>query len=167
MSDTKSRQWRACPRVSGTTSHERRACHRLSDTRNQIGGNSSIRYEVMRKESLSLSIQYEKSSRWNFTRSIRSRRKGGLVLIRQVRRIMQAGLRPFGTTSREWRACPTLSGTRNQAGRTTSIWYEVERKEDLSSSVQYEESSRLHFVCLVRSHTKGELFLVLSVQGMK
>ena len=176
---TKSHETRACSRPSSTRNqegvtssirtkpHESSACPCPTSRRNQVGGTSSIRYGGAQKESLSSSVRYEESRWWDFAYSIRSHAKGGLVLVRQVQRIMQVGLRPSGTTSREWRASPPPSGMRNQAGKSSSVRYEVERKKGLSSSVQYEESSRLYFVRPVRSHTKRELFLVLPVQGMK
>ena len=43
--------------------------------------------------------------------------------------------------SREMRACPRPFGTRNQVGGTSSVLYEVVRKESLSSSIWYKESS--------------------------
>ena len=85
--------------------------------------------------------------------------KGGLVLVRQVRGIKPAGLRPSDTKSRKWRAGPRPSGTRNQVGGTSSVRFKVARKEGLSSTVRYEESSWLDFVSLVQSHAKGGLAL--------
>ena len=71
------------------------------------------------------------------------------------------------TKSRESRACPHPSCTLNQAGETSSVWYEDVRKENLSSSVRYKESIRLEFVRPVRSCAKGDLGLVRPVQGIK
>ena len=119
--------------------------------------------------------------------------KGGLVLIHLVQGIKQAGLRLFGTKSRErrarphssgkrnkhvalqpsimkspeWGACPCPSGMWKQVGRTSSVRYEVAQKESLSTSVRYDESCWQDFVCLVRSSTKGELILVRPVHGIK
>ena len=106
-----------------------------------MGATSSIRYEEARNEGLSSSIWYEESRKQDFVRPIRSRVNGGLVLIRLVRR--------------------------NQACEISSVLYEVTQKECLTLFVQYEESSRLDFVSLVRRHAKGELVLVLSVRGIK
>ena len=117
----------------------------------------------------------------DFVRPVRSHAKGGLVLVRPVREIKLAGLRPFGTKSCERWACPHMSGTRNRAGYTSSIhyevtrmeslssslWYVVMRKESFSSSVRYEESRIWEFVRLVRSSVKGELVLVLAIRGIK
>ena len=114
-----------CP--SCMMSRERIACHRPSNTRNQAGGASSVQHEVTRKESLSSSICYEESSMRDFVRPIRSRVKGELVLVRSVRGIKQAGLRLSDTMSREKRACPRPSSTRNQARWTSSVRYEVTR----------------------------------------
>ena len=107
-------------------------------------------------------------SRWrDFVCLLRSRSKGGLVLVRLVRGIKQVGLRPFGTKLCEWRACPCSSGTRIQSGKTSSVRYEVTRKESLSYSDGCEESSRQDFVCPVQSCVKGGLVLVRPVQGIK
>ena len=89
-----------------------------------------------------------------------------LVLVRLVQGIKHAGLRSSQTKSCERRACTRPSDTRNQVGRTSSIQYEDARKENLSSSVQYEESIWREFVCPVRSHAKGDLVLVRLVQGI-
>ena len=69
--------------------------------------------------------------------------------------------------SRERKACPLPSGTRNQAGWTSSVWCEVTRKKCLSSSIWYRDSSRWHFVHPVRSRAKGELILVRPKRGVK
>ena len=161
--------------------HAWRSCPRRSGTKNQHGGTSSVRYVVARLEGTSSSIRCEESSMWDFVRPVRSHTKGGLVLVRSVREIKLARLRPFGTKSCERRACPHTSGTRNRAGYTSSIQYEVTRKESLSSSlrydvtrkesfssfVQYEESRRWEFVHPVRSSVKGELVLVRPERGIK
>ena len=82
-----------------------------------------------------ISVRYEESSMRDFVRPVRSHVKGGLVLVCPVREIKLAGLRPFGTKSCERRACPHMFGTRNRAGYTSSIHYEVTRMESLSSSL--------------------------------
>ena len=87
----------------------------------------SVRYEVARKEDLSSFNRYEESSRRDFVRLVRSRAIGELVLIRLVRGIKQPGFRPSGTMSCERSASPSSSGTRNQAGVTSSVRYEVAR----------------------------------------
>ena len=167
---------------------------------------------------MSSSIRFDESIRWEFVRPVRSHTNGELVLIRRVRRIKQARLRPSDTKSFKMNACPRphegikharlhpasmkshersasprLSGmrnqvrgtsfiqdevmrrsactrpsdTRNQVGGTSSIQYDDARKENLSSSVRYEESIRQEFVCPVRSCVKGELVLVRTVRGIK
>ena len=63
------------------------------------------------------------------------------MLVRPVRGINLARLRPSGMKSLERRACPLSSGMRNHASGTSSIQYELARKESLSFSVHYEESS--------------------------
>ena len=132
--------------------------------RNQAGGTSSIRYEVKRKESMTSSFHNEESSRRDFIRLIGSRAIGGLVLVRLVRGIKQAGLRQSGMMSHDRRACPCHSSTRNQASWTSSVWYEVVRKAFMSSSVLYDESSRRDFVRPERSFVKGGLHLVRMVR---
>ena len=72
-----------------------------------------------------------------------------------------------GTKSCERRACPHPSSMGNQAGWTSSVRYEVTRKESLSTSVWYDESSRRDFVHQVQSSVKGELVLVRPVLGIK
>ena len=117
---------------------------------------------------------------------------GGLLLIHLVRGIMQAGLRPSGTKSHEWRACPPPSGrgikharlrpsktiTRerracprssgiwNDVGGTSSVWYEDVRKENLPSSVRNEESSMWDIIRPIRSCVKRELVIVHPVHGI-
>ena len=70
LAGTKSRNWMTCPHPSGTN--------------NQVGGHSSIHYEVARKAGLSLSVRYEESSRPDFVRLVRSHTKGELVIVRSV-----------------------------------------------------------------------------------
>ena len=200
-------------RPSGTKTREWRTCPRPSDTSNLSGGNSSVRYEVARKLSLSSSIRYEDSSRQDFVRLVRSHVERKLVLVRPVQGFKWERLRLFGTKKRKKRACPRPFGTRNQSSGTSSIWYEVAqmeglplfvlyegikhaglrlsrmksrersayprpsgtrnqvgrtssirykdvRKENLSSSVRYEETSRRDFVSPVPSHVEGEIVLV-------
>ena len=117
----------------------------------------------------------------DFVRPVRSHTKGGLVLVCPVREIKLAGLRPFGTKSCERRTCPHTSGTRNRASYTSSIQYEVTRKESLSSSLRYDvtrkesfsssvrckESRGWEFVCPIRSSVKGELVLVRPDRGIE
>ena len=112
-------------RPSSTKSRERKASPPPFSTTNQAGRNSSI--------------WYEESIMRDFVHSLRSCTKGGLVLICLVRAIKQAGLRPSCTKSQKMRACPRPFGTRNQVGRTSSVRYEVKRKDSLSSSVRYLE----------------------------
>ena len=83
---------------------------------------------------------------WDFVRPVRSRAKGEQVLVRPVQGITLAGLRPSGTKSHEMKACPLLSGTRNQAGGTPFVCYEVARKEGMSSTNWYVELSRRDYV---------------------
>ena len=83
-SDTKSLERRVCPRPSGTMSRERKACRLPSGTRNQAGRTSYVRTEVTQMEGLSLSVQYEESSRRDFIHPIRSCSKGGFVLAHSV-----------------------------------------------------------------------------------
>ena len=103
----------------------------------------------------------------DFVCLIQSRSKGGQVTIRQVRGIKQGGLRPFGMKSRERKPCPFPSSMRNQARETSLIWYDVARKECMSSFIRYEESSRCDFVCPERSRALGGLVLVCLVRGIK
>ena len=100
-------------RSSSTKSFKRRACPRPSVTWNQIGSTSSI--------------LYEKTTKRDYVRPLRSCVKGEPVLIRLLRGIKHAGLCPSGTKSCKRKACPLTSVTRNQAGGTTSVWYEVVR----------------------------------------
>ena len=116
-----------------------------------VGETSSVRYEVARKEVLSSFIRYVKSSTRDF-----------VCLVHK-------------------RACPHTSGMRNRADYTSSIkyevtrkeslsssvWYDVTRKESFSSSVRYEESRIWEFVRPVRSSVKGELVLIRPEQGIK
>ena len=90
-----------------------------------------------------------------------------LVLIRPVRGIKQAGLRPSSTKSRETKACPRPSSTRNQAGGTSPNRYEVVQSEGLYSSVRYEELSKQDFICLVQSCGKGWLVRFHQARGIK
>ena len=78
-----------------------------------------------RKESLSTFVRYEESSRQDFIHPVHRLVIGGLVLIGPVRGIMHAGLRSFGLISHEKGACPHQYGTRNHAGCTLSVRYEV------------------------------------------
>ena len=84
---------------------------------------------------MSSSARYEESSGRDFIRLVRCHVKVGLVLVYPVRGIKQAGLRPFSTKSHEGRARPRPFGTLNQAGGTSSVRYEVARKESMSSFV--------------------------------
>ena len=152
----------------GTKSRKRRACPRLSNTRNQASGTSYVRYDVTRKESLSSSIRYVESSRRDFVHLVRRRAKGELVLVCPIRGINHGGIRqsstksrerracprPFDTKLHETKACPRPLGTRIHAGWTSSVRYEVVRKESMSSSSWYKESSRQDHVPPVRSHTR-------------
>ena len=126
---------------SDTKSRERRACPRPSGMRNQAGRTSSVRYEVMRKEGLSPSVWYKE--------------------------IEQAALPPSSMKSHERKTCPHLFGMRNHVSGTSSVRYEVVRKESLSTFVQYEESSKRNFFRPVQSSEKGELVLVCSEEGIK
>ena len=121
----------------------------------------------MRLEGLSSSVPFEESSWQDFKRPVRSRSIGGHVHDHQVRGIKQAGHRLSSTMSREWKACPLPSGTRNLASRNSSIWYEVVRKECMFSSIWYRESRRRHFVRPVRSRAKGDLVHDRRVRGIK
>ena len=112
-------------------------------------------------------VWYEESSWLDFVCLIRRRTKGGLVLACPIRGIKLAGLRPTDTKSCKWRACPHPFGTMKLAGGTSSIWYEVARKESLSSSIRYKESSKRDFVYPVHSHANGQLVLVCPVHGLK
>ena len=123
-----------------TKPRERSACSRLSVMMNQAGGPSSIRYEAVRKESFSSSVQYEESSKLEF-------------------------VRPDKVT--RWRACPRPSSTWNQVGGTISVRYKVARKEGFYSSVWYEDSCKEDYVLPVRSRAKGEHVLFCTVRGIK
>ena len=68
--------------------------------------------------------------------------------------------------SRERGACPRPFGTWNVVGGTSSVRYEDTRKDNLCSSVWYEESSRLDYVRQVQSRAKGELVIVHPVRGI-
>ena len=70
---------------------------------------------------MSSSVRYEDSSSCDFVHPVRSCSKGKLVLVRPVRGMMQERLLPSITKSRNWRAGPHPSGTRNQASRTSSV----------------------------------------------
>ena len=133
-------------RTSETKSHEQWVCPCPFDTRTQLGRNSSVRYKVMRKENLFSFIRYKESSWRNFVHPVRSHVKRKLVLAHPGCGIKQAVLRLSSTKSRERTACPHLFGTRNKAGRTSYIWNDVARTEDLSSSVQYEETIGREFI---------------------
>ena len=102
-------------------------------------------------------------SKRDFVCPKRSRRRGKLVLIHSVRGIKQVGLHLSGMKSRERRTCPHLFGTRNHVTGTSSVQYEVAHKENLSSFIRYEESSRWDFVRPERSRAKRELVLVRPV----
>ena len=69
--------------------------------RNEAGGTLSVRYEVVQKESMSSSVQYVESSRWDFVHPVQSHVKGELVLVSPVHGIKLEGLRPIGTMSQE------------------------------------------------------------------
>ena len=95
---------------------------------------SSVRDDVVQKEGLSSSVKYNESSWWDFVRLVRRHAKAKHVLFCPVRGIKQAGLRPSLTKSQDWMASPRPSGT-----------------------------SRLDFICLVRSRVIGGLVLVRQV----
>ena len=139
---------------SSTKSHERRACPRPSGTWKQVGVTSSIRYEVMRKESLSTSVWYDESCRQDFVHQVQSSVKEVLVLVRPVRGIQQAGLRLSGTKSHERTASPHPSGMKSRKGR-------------ISTFVRFEELSRRDFAFLVRSRAIGGHIIVRLVYGIK
>ena len=148
---------------------------------------------MMNHAGWTLSVQYDESCRLDFVRPVQSRAKQEHVFVNPVRGIKQArlrlsgqsrtkvvlvyvqpegginpaGLRLFDTKTRKRRACSHLSGTRNHAGGTSSIWYKVTQKESLSSFVWYGESSRRDFVHPVRCRMKRELVLVRLVGGIK
>ena len=151
---------------------------------------SSVWYVVVRKVSMSLSVRNEESSRRDFIRPLRCRREGEHVRIRLVQGIKKAGLHLSDTKSQEEslsmsvryeesrrrdyihliqsherRACPRPFGTRNQAGRTSSIRYKVAQKEDFFSSIRYEESSWWDFVRPVRSRVNGGHVLVRPIRS--
>ena len=114
-----------------------------------------------------MSIWYEESSKPDYILPVRCRVKGEHVLVCPVRGIMQAGLRPSGTKSRERKACPRPSSTRNKVGGTSSVWYKVAKMGCLSSSILYEESSWQAIIRPVRSRENGVLVLVHLVHGIK
>ena len=143
---------------------ERKACSHPSGTRNQASGTSPVQYEVTRKKSSSSSVRYEESSRQDFVHLVRRHAKGEHVPVCPVRGINQAGIRQSDTKLRERRACLRQSETRNQVGKTSSIWYEVTQNESLSSSVEYQESCERDFVRLLRSRVKGQQVLVQLVR---
>ena len=153
-------------RPPNTKSRERRTCLHLSSMRNQAGRTSSVRYEITRKESFYSSEWYEESSRRN-TSVMYEVTRGELVHVCPVRGIKQVGLRRCVTKSRDRRAHPRLSGTRNQASGTSFDRYVIVRKEGKSSSIRYEKSSKQDFVRLVQSHVKEVLVLVHLVRGIK
>ena len=103
---------------------------------------------------MSSSVRYEESSSSDFVRPVRSRAKGADVLVRLVSGIKQAGVHPSGTKSCDTKACPRLLSSRNHAGGTSSVRYEVARKECMSSSSWYMESSRRDYVAPVRNHAR-------------
>ena len=89
---------------------------------------------------MSTSVRYEKSSKREFVRLVRSCAIGWHVLIWLIRGIKQAGLRPHGTKSNE---------------------------ESKSTSVRYKKSSGRDFVRLVRSHVIGWHVLVRPIREIK
>ena len=95
---------------------------------------------------------------------IRSCANAGFVHFRPLRGIKHTVLRPSSTKSCERRACPRPFCTLNVVGRASSIRYEDARKQNLSSSVRYDESSRRDFVRLVRSCVIGDLVIVYPVR---
>ena len=119
-------------RTSGTKSHERRASPCPSGTWNIAGVISSVWFEVSQKVCLSSSFRYKESSKWDFVRLVQSHAKGEHVLVRLVQGITLARLRPSGMKSRKMKAYPLPSDTRNQAGGTPFVRYEVARKEGMS-----------------------------------
>ena len=127
-----------CP--SGMKSRKRRACPHPSGMRNHAGRTSSVRYEVTRKESLHSSIRYEESSRQDSVRY--EVMQGELLHVCLLRGIKHAGLRPSGIKLCETKACPRPSGTRNHAGGTSSIAYEVAQNEGLSTSFRTRNQAR-------------------------
>ena len=153
-------------RPSCTKSCGRRACSYLSVMRNQVGGTSSVRYEVVRTESLSSFVWYEESSKLEFVRPDKATRWRACP--RPSGTSNQAG----GTSSVRYEEssridCPHPSFTRSQAGRPSSVRYEAARKECLSLSIRYRQSRRQHFIHPVRSCAKGGLVLVHPVSGIK
>ena len=150
----------------GTKSCERRACPRQSDTRNQVSRNSSIWPKSQEGELVlvcPVQVIKQVGLRLSISKSLERRACTRL----SSTKIQASWTTSFGTMSRERRACPRLSVTRNHAGGTSSIWYEVARKEGLFLSIQYEKSSRRDFVRLVRSCENGALVLVHLVRGIK
>ena len=77
-----------------------------------------------------------------------------IVLVRSVRGIKYAGLCLSGMKSRERNVCPRPFGIMNQVGKTSSIRYDVVRKECMSSSGWYEESNRRDYFHPVRSRAR-------------
>ena len=86
---------------------------RPSGMRNHALRTSFIQSEVVQKLSLSSFVRYEESSRWDFVHLVRRRAKGEHVLVCPIRGINQAGIRQFGTKSRERSACPRPFGTKS------------------------------------------------------
>ena len=123
-------------RQSSTKLRETRAWPCPYGYRNQVGGFSSVRYEVARNEDLSSSMWYVESSKRDFILSVRSHAKGEHVLVRLVRGIKQAGLHPSGTKF---------------------------HKESFSTFFHYGESSMRDFVRPVRGRATGEHVLVCSI----
>ena len=148
-------------------SRERRACTRPSDMRNQAGETLSVQYEVVQTESMSTSAWYEELSRRDFVSPLQSRAKGGLSSFIRYEESSQRDFARLVRSHATRKACPHLSSTRNQAGGTSSIWYDVVRMECLSSFIRYEESSWRDFVHSVRSRAIGGLVLVRPVRGIK
>ena len=131
------------------------------------------------KESLSTFVWYEELSWQDFARPVCSHAIGGHVVVRPIQGIKHVGLHLSGTKSHERRACPHPSGTRNQAGWTSSIRFEESSMQDFVHQVRSRMKgglvlirlvrgiSRLHFNHPVRSHTKGELVHSRPVCGNK
>ena len=101
--DTKLRETKACPRPFDTKLRETKACPRPLGTRIHAGWTSFVRYEVVRKKSMSSSSWYEESSRQDHVPPARSHTR---------------------------RACPRPSSTRNQHGGTSSVWYKKSSTRD-------------------------------------
>ena len=113
-------------------------------------------YVDTQKENLSSSVRYVESIRQEFVRLVGSRAKGELVLVRLVLGIKLAGHRLSGTKLSETKASPHPFGTRNQVGGTSSIRYDVARKEGFSSNQMDEEKPSFR--------AKGGLVLVRPVR---